>query len=194
MKEKTHKDIKIEALPQSKVKITGEIEAKHFDQARQAVIKKAKETAELPGFRAGKAPEAMVIEHLGEIRILERAAEDVINNAYGDILDEHNVRAIGMPSISITKIAAGNPLGFVIETAVMPEITLENYKKLAIEAKKSIPDAPQSVDEKEIDKIIEDLRKHMATPAAEGEAEPKLPEVNDEFAKKFGDFASVADL
>lgn len=194
MKNKTFKDIKIETLPASKVKITGEVETDHFDKARLAVIKNATETAELPGFRAGKAPQAMVESHLGEAKILQQAAESVLNEIYGDILEEHSIRAIGMPMISITKIAKGNPLGFIIETAVMPEITLENYKKLASEAKKSIPDAPTSVEEKEIEKIVEDLRKHMAEPAAEGEKEPKLPEMTDEFAKKFGDFATVADL
>ncbi len=203
-KEKAYKDIKIESLPESRVKIIGEVEAAHFDKARTAVIKSAVETAELPGFRIGKAPEAMVLKHLGEAKILERAAEAVLNEIYGDILEEHKVRAIGMPAITITKIATENPLGFIMETAVLPEVSLENYKKLATEASKSIPDAPTTAEEKEIEKVVEDLRKHMAEPATEegsasensGETkkEPNLPEMNDEFAKKFGDFATVADL
>ncbi len=190
MKEKTYKDIKIETLPESRVKITGEVEADHFEKARLAVIKNATETAELPGFRTGKAPQSMVELHLGEAKILQQAAEAVLNEIYGDILDEHKVRAIGMPTIAITKIAKGNPLGFIMETAVMPEIALENYKKLATEAAQSIPEAPTSVEEKDIEKIVEDLRKHFAEDAEK----KQLPEVNEEFVKKLGDFATVADF
>ena len=190
MKEKKYTDIKIETLPESRVKITGEVEATHFEKARLAVIKNATETAELPGFRTGKAPQSMVESHLGEAKILQQAAEAVLNEIYGDILDEHKVRAIGMPMIAITKIAKGNPLGFSLETSVMPEITLENYKKLATEAMKAIPEAPTSVEEKDIEKIVEDLRKHFAEDAEKKE----LPEVNEEFVKKLGDFATVADF
>jgi len=191
MNEKSYRNIKIESLPGSKAKISGEITVSAFEKARKTAIEHAKVSTEVPGFRVGKAPENLVINHVGEIKILERAAESAINDMYADIIDDHKVRAIGMPHISITKIATGNPLGFILETSVMPEISLSNYKALASEAIKKIDDAITTVEEKEVDDVIQDLRKRLG--AMEGE-EKGLPEFNDEFVKKLGDFATVNDF
>lgn len=188
MSKKIYQNIKTESVPGSKLKISGEITAEAFEKARKESLSKFVAEAEIPGFRAGKAPEAMVMRHLGEMRVLEKAAEAAINEAYTEILKEENIRAIGLPWVSVTKIAKDNPLGFEIETAVMPEVVLENYKKVAKEAREKISDAPETVEEKEVNDVIEDLRKRM-----KGEEE-NLPEVNIEFVKKFGEFESVEDF
>lgn len=148
-------------MPASQVKITGEIHADVLEKARKTVIENTVATAELPGFRAGKAPEAMVLSHVGEGKILERAAERVLNDSYSEILEENNIRAIGTPMISVTKLAAGNPLGFAIITAVMPEIALGDYHKLAKEAAQKNPITEPIVDEKDIDAFTEDLKKQI---------------------------------
>lgn len=211
--EKMYSDIKVETLPQSQVKISGEITEKAFEKARKTALEQFKLAVEIPGFRVGKAPEALVVKHVGEMKILERAAANSIEDAYGLILDEFKVRAIGQPAVTITKIAANNPLGFVLETAVMPEVSIENYEKIAQEAVAKIPDAPETAEEKEIDEVIEDLRKRVAIETAsvapvdknaadvnanpgdeKAAAEPVLPEVNNEFVKKFGNFENVADF
>lgn len=217
-KVKTFRNIKVETLPESRVRITGEIDEKTFDQARREYIDQAKATTEIPGFRAGKAPEHVIVKHVGEMKILERAAESCINEAYDSILTEHGVRAIGMPTLSITKLALGNPLGFSLETAVFPEISLAGYKKFAKEARGQVADAPTKIEEKEIDQVIEDIRKHFAqaniantekasadktaTKSAPGSGSvkdsaspaPLLPEFNDDFVKQLGDYKNVADF
>lgn len=187
--EKKHQNIKIEKLPDSRVKISGEIGVEHFEKARRAALEQIRLAAEIPGFRAGKAPEAVVVKHVGGMKILEDAAQSAINDVYGDILDENNIRAIGLPSVSITKLAPGNPLGFFIETAVMPEIVFENYVQLAKTALATVPAPSASVEEKEIDAVIEDLQKRLKKTE-----DKELPEFNDEFVKKLGDFKDVADF
>ncbi len=216
MTEKTYQDVKIEKLGNSKVKITGEVTEAAFERARKMAVEHMKIAAEIPGFRAGKAPEAVLTNHIGEPKILERAAEDAINEAYGKIIEDENLRAIGMPRVSITKMAKGNPLGFIIETEIMPEIVLGEYKKIAADAVSKIPEASKTVEAKEIDAVIDDIRKHFGaadtakttgaektapqvTDGKETEAKeiepktPALPELNDEFAKKAG-FETVEAL
>ncbi len=213
MKDKKHQNIKIEKLPASKVKIIGEVTTEAFEKARKTALEHITIATEIPGFRAGKAPEAMVVKHVGEIRILERAAESAINDIYGDILEEHDIRAIGAPAIAITKIAAGNPLGFTIETSVMPEIVVGDYKKTAKTAVAQVADPKTTVEEKEIDAVIEDIRKHVGSmmvdePGSEGtdtedaktptddaekpKKEKELPVFDDEFVKKIGNYENVA--
>lgn len=202
MSEKTYQNIVVESLPESRAKISGEISAEAFEKARKKALEQITSNTEVPGFRAGKAPEAVVVKHVGEMKILERAAEAATNEAYAEILREHNVRAIGIPTIAITKIAVGNPLGFVMETAIMPEIKLDNYAALSKEAKAKVPDASEVVDEKEIEAVINDLRKRVGLESSVGKNhshdghdhthdDNDLPELNEEFIKKFGEFKDV---
>src|SRR3954464_2553723 len=124
------KNVVVNKLPKSEVEIEAEIIATALDEARNTAIKEMSETLEIPGFRVGHVPENIVVRHIGDMKLLERAAAIVIDAEYGNIISEHNVRAIGMPKITITKLAPGNPMSFKAITAVLPKVELEDYKTI----------------------------------------------------------------
>jgi FKBP-type peptidyl-prolyl cis-trans isomerase (trigger factor) len=100
---------------------------------------------------------------------------------------------ITQPRVAVTKLAPGNPIEFKMTVAIMPEIGLPDYKKIAKEemAKK---DEPIIIGDEDVNKVIEDIRKRMAPlPEKDGE-EPKLPELNEELIKQLGNFNDVADF
>jgi FKBP-type peptidyl-prolyl cis-trans isomerase (trigger factor) len=83
----------------------------------------------------------------------------------------------------------------------MPKAELPDYKSIAKEVSKIKKEV--SVEEKEIDEAIVDIQKHRAheemhqkgIPHTEGdEKDLVLPEINDEFVKTLGDFATVEDF
>jgi len=115
----------------SQVKIAGEIPFSELEEERKAAIKHLGTNVKLDGFRPGHIPTTVLEKHLGEMTVLTEMAERVIGHMYPHILEAHAIDAIGYPQISITKIAAGNPLGFTATVAVMPTITLPDYKQLA---------------------------------------------------------------
>jgi len=115
----------------SQVKIAGEIPFSELEEERENAIKHLGTNVKLDGFRPGHIPTTVLEKHLGEMTILTEMAERVIGHMYPHILEAHAIDAIGYPQISITKIAAGNPLGFTATVAVMPTITLPDYKQLA---------------------------------------------------------------
>lgn len=124
-------NLEIKKLPESEVEIAGEIEADVFESFQGEAIKKLSAGIKIDGFRQGNVPEKILIEKVGEGAILETAAEIALQKIYPRILEENKIFAIGRPQITITKIARNNPLGFKIKTAVMPEIQLPDYKKIA---------------------------------------------------------------
>ena len=147
--------------PQSQVKIVGEIPWEEVEPARSSAIKDLGANIELDGFRKGHVPEAMLVKHIGEMAILSEMAERTIAHMYPHILEEHKIDAIGHPKVELTKLAANNPLGLSITVAVIPEITLPDYKKLAAEINKG--KESKDVTEAEIEKqISEILRQKMA--------------------------------
>lgn len=194
MADKKYK-IEIKNLEGSEIDISGEIPTDEFSGYRAEVIKELGAEVEIAGFRPGHVPDNVLIKHLGEERILQAMAREAIASAYPIIIEENKLDVIGRPEITITKIAAGNPLGFKIRSAVMPKIKLPDYKKIAKEVMGEPVEQVITPDE-EVEKVILDIRRSRSQPTEpEKKIEDKdLPELTDEEAKTLGKFESVADL
>ena len=198
--------IKIKKLPKSLIEIEGELDATLFESYFEKALNKIGENVELPGFRKGKAPKNILLANVKEIHILEEMAELALGEHYPKIMLEEKIDAIGRPDIAITKLARNNPLGFKITVAVLPEIKLADYKKVAkdILNEDKTTDKDMVVTDEELENTIMDIRKsrapkvHMAEAGKEGEenkiTEPELPAFDDEFVKGLGPFENVADF
>ena len=201
----------IKKLDKSEVEITGILEVVEFEKYEEKALERIGERMELPGFRKGKAPATIIKENTNDMMLLEEMAEAALQDCYIKILKEHMIDAIGRPQVAITKIARGSDLEFKITTAVMPEIKLPEYKDIAKEQNgKEENKKVISVEESEVDKVVNDLRKMRAEQAKgsnhEGHenmteeehaaAHPEIPEsewpeLNDEFVKSFGNFETA---
>lgn len=125
----------IKLLPGSEVEIAGEISAGDFELSREQVIKELSLEIKVDGFRPGNVPEKILTEKIGEPAILEKMAIFTLQKEYPEIIKRHKIKAIGRPEILITKLAKDNPLGYKIKTAVLPEMDLPDYKKIAADAR-----------------------------------------------------------
>jgi trigger factor len=200
----------IKKLAKSEVEIVGVLEVAEFEKYEEKALERIGERLELQGFRKGKAPASIVKENVEEMELLQEMAEIALMDNYIKILEENKIDAIGRPEIAITKIGKGSDLEFKIMTAVLPEMKLPDYKKIAEEeSKKEDFKKEIIVDEADIEKMILDLRKmraeqirpkheHMEgeNEEAHAEAHKDIPEseypvFDDAFVKTFGDFANA---
>lgn len=210
--QKHYKDVKLSPLPERELEIIGAITAEKMTLMREKALKKLKENVELPGFRKGTAPDSLVAQKVGEGTILEEAAEIALTEEYPNILEEHNIDAIGRPEITITKIGVGSDMEFKIKTSLMPDVKLADYKKIASsllkrsESNKSSEALASTVSEKDVEDVIQNIRENIAHDKVHAEAggghehnhrkieDSDLPEVNDEFAKMLGNFESLEEM
>jgi len=196
-----HKIINTKKLDNSEVEIECEIGHEEVVCYRSKAIESLQKELNLPGFRPGHVPENMIIQHIGEQGLLAEMAELAINDSYSNIIVESKQNFISMPDVQITKIAIGNPINFKISGQVMPEVELTDYKKIA-KSENGKKEESTEVTEKEIAETIEQIRTNYAQrnhTHAEGEKHKEgekldLPEINDEFVTKLGDFKDVADF
>lgn len=198
--------INIQPAGEGELELTTELDAEIFNSYRPKALKALGESAKVDGFRPGHIPEKILIEQIGEEKILWEMAEQAIADYYPLLLQENKIVALGQPQVTITKVAKDNPLGFKIKTAIMPEIKIGNYKKIAEEINKK-PEEKIETEDKEINKVIEEIRKSRATAEhaqhehKEGEEckhedllTKELPEINDEFAQSLGQFKNLEEL
>ena len=184
------KNFSVEKQEGSQVKITGEIPTEELEKHRAAAVKALGKNVKIDGFREGHVPEEMLVKQIGEINILTEMAERALAAAYPKAVAEHKIQAIGHPQIEITKIAAGNPLGFAATVAILPEIKLPDYKKIAADVNKKKETV--LVTDEEVEKQIKDiLRQKIAYERMQEKAQEKaetgegdLPTPESEAAKK----------
>jgi FKBP-type peptidyl-prolyl cis-trans isomerase (trigger factor) len=177
----------LEKGDKSTVEIKGTIAAEQFEKERVRAVQNVANSIHIDGFRAGKIPENVIVQKFGETPILEEMAQLALAKAYPSILKEHELEAIGRPDISITKLAKGNPLEFTIKTAVLPEVTLPDYRKIA---KKVMGDVGESTEAsaQEVEDVmteVKNLRKNE---------DGTTPELTDDFIKTLGNFESLIDF
>lgn len=208
--------ITLKKLPKSEAQIDIVLDAAEFEAYHERGWKRVQEMAEVDGFRKGNAPEEVVVKKYGDMIILEEMANLALRDAYMKAIDEHKIVPVTDPKITITKLAKGNPLEMTITVPFMPDVELPAYKKVAKEAAKD--DKPVEVTDKDIEDVVEELRKGRAQQhhhdhhnhdghdhgdpnhtheevSPEKKADAALPELNDEFAQSFGpDFKTLADL
>lgn len=202
---KSYDSATIKKLEKSTIEIVGSISAEVLESNRPKALKNINDSVTIDGFRKGMVPENVLTAKVGDMAILEEMAELALSKAYFDIVIDNKIDAIGRPETHITKLAKDNPLEFKIITAVVPEIKLPDYKKLALdEIKKSSPDE-EKVTEKDIDEAILRIRKshvsheghdHSKMTAEEHEKAimDNLPELTDDFVQKLGEFKDIPDF
>lgn len=168
------------------------------------------ESIEIAGFRKGHIPENIVVEKVGEAKILEEATDILLREHFAKIMEQEKFDIIGQPKISITKLALGNPVEFKATFALMPIFELPDYKKIAASSKQQVASKEKKEDleanEKEIEDVLLQIRKnkahfdwHEAHPEDKGHnhseiKDKDLPELNDEFAQKAGNFKNLDEL
>ena len=74
--------VQVENLEKSMAKLTIEVSAEQFEAAMQKAYIKNKGRIQLPGFRKGKAPRAMIEKMYGAGIFYEDAANEIIPEAY----------------------------------------------------------------------------------------------------------------
>ena len=189
--EKSYTKLKKLSEKNGDIEFQAEVPVELLDEYSLAALAELAEDFALPGFRKGKVPQEKVREHIGEMSLLEDAANEAVRDAMQQIAEDEKLDVIGRPQVTITKIAPKNPLEFKIRYALFPDISLPDYKKIG----KTIFERkdPTDVTEKEIDEAVERIQRMImgattsATPAAP-EKDAPVPPLTDETVKQLGNF------
>ena len=146
----------LKQLPKSQVELEITVLPADYTKEMEAAAGRLSQRAAIHGFRPGKAPYEIVKQSLGEIKILEEALQSIVEKNYHLAVIAEKIETIGMPEITIEKMAPGNDFVFKAVAALLPSVKLADLSK--IDAKKK----ELSVGEKEINDVLENLRKMQA--------------------------------
>ena len=145
--------LQVEKLEKNMAKLTVEVPAEQFDEALKTSYKKNRNRFNIPGFRKGKAPQAVIEKMYGPGVLYEDAVDEVINKTYGDAMKESGLDIVSRPEISVEKIEKGETFVYTALVAVKPPVTLGEYK--GIEVERARPEVTDADIEAELKKVQE---------------------------------------
>ena len=125
--------LQVEKLEKNMAKLTVEVPAEQFEKALTTAFNKNKSRFNIPGFRKGKAPQAMVEKMYGVEVLYEDAINEALDATYGDAVTESELDVVSRPEIDVVQVEKGKELIYTATVAVKPEVTLGEYKGIEVE-------------------------------------------------------------
>ena len=125
--------VQVEKLEKNMAKLTVEVSAEDFKAAIKKAYNKTKNRFAIPGFRKGKASQAVIEKMYGEAVFYEDAADEAINSTYAEAMKESGLDIVSRPEITVEQIGKGQAFIYSALVAVKPEVTLGEYKGVEVE-------------------------------------------------------------
>jgi len=123
----------VETLSPTRAKLTVEVPFEELKPSLDAAYQQIAKQINVPGFRRGKVPPAIIDRQVGRDAVLNEAVNDVLPKAYMEALQENHLEPLAQPEIEVTRLEDNDTLEFTAEVDVKPEISLPAYDDLEAE-------------------------------------------------------------
>jgi trigger factor len=138
------------------ITLTVDADAKDLAPIRTHVISHFRRSVRIPGFRAGRAPDAMIEQNIPQQQFLDEFMEHALNDLYGRAVDTEKIRPVSTPDVQLKKFVPYTELQFEAVTEILGPVKLPNYKTIKLARKKV------DITAADVAEIIKNLQARMA--------------------------------
>ncbi|MBA7672325.1 Trigger factor [subsurface metagenome] len=131
-----------------------EMEPAEVEESLEESYHRLARKVNIPGFRKGKAPRAVLERYIGKESLLEDALDNLLPQAYEKAIKEQEIEAFARPSV---EIAQTDPVVFKATVPLKPTIELGDYHNIQLTPE------PVELTEEDVNTVIEQLRRQHAT-------------------------------
>jgi trigger factor len=151
----------VEQLSPTRVKLAISATAEDLKPHLEHAYGHIAEQINIPGFRKGKVPPAIIDQRVGREAVIEHAVNEGMDGFYRAAIEETQIRPLGRPEADVVewpdKKDFSGELQLAIEVDVRPEIELPAYEGLTLEVK------PVEVSDEDVEKELDTLRARFGT-------------------------------
>ena len=134
--------------------LTIEMEPAEVEASLEKSYSRLVKKTNIPGFRKGKAPRAVLERYIGRESLVEDALNNLLPEAYEKAIKEQKIEAFASPSI---EIAQTDPVVFKATVPLPPTVELGDYHHIQVTPE------PVELTEDDVNAVIEQLRHRQAT-------------------------------
>jgi trigger factor len=147
----------VETLSPTRVRLAIEVPFVELEPSLKKAYREIGQQVQVPGFRRGKVPAAVIDQRVGRGAVLNEAVQEAIPQNILAAVREHDLKTLGRPEVEITEFNDGDSLNFTAEVDVRPEITLPDPATIEVTVDEL------QIDDSEIDEQVKNLRERFAT-------------------------------
>ncbi len=148
--------VQVETVDSVRRRLVVEIPAEDVTREIDQAFSELRQTANVPGFRRGRVPRA-VLERVAGERLRAEVLERLVQDSFIDALRGENIDAIGYPEITTESAAqSGEPLRYSATVEVKPEVQLVDYAGIEVER------PLRAVADDDVDGYLEQMRQSAA--------------------------------
>ena len=147
-------NVTAERIPDSQVVLTIEVDPERVEKSMDQAYRRVLPRVRVPGFRPGKAPRRVLERHVGREALLHEALDKLVPEVVDEAIKAQDLQMVDQPGLEIASL---DPVVIKATIPVRPTVDLGSYRELRIEAE------PPVVDEAEVERQIDDLRRRYAT-------------------------------
>jgi trigger factor len=145
--------VSTENLESCRIALNIEAEAGELDKSLDEAYHHLVNEVSIPGFRKGKAPRAILVQHIGKKNLLEEALEHLIPQLYKQAIESQKLEPIAEPQIEVTQT---EPVVFKAIVSLKPEVKLGDYHSIRLE-----PTPVIEISEEKINTAMEEFRERQ---------------------------------
>ena len=147
----------VETLSPTRAKLTVEVPFSELKPNLDAAYRKIAQQINVPGFRKGKVPPAVIDRQVGRGPVLDQAINEALPQLYVRALQENDLQPLAQPEIDVTRLEDNDTFAFTAEVDVRPEIQVPPYDGLEVQ----VDDV--AVTDDDVAEQVEALRERFAT-------------------------------
>lgn len=147
----------VEVLSPTRIRLDVEVTYAELESHVANAYKKVASQVNIPGFRKGKIPAAMIDQRVGRGAVIDEAINTALPLFYGQAAREHSVAVIGRPEVDVKEFVDKDKLVFTVEVDVRPEVVLPDFSKITVEVDDVV------VADADVDEQVESLRTRFGT-------------------------------
>lgn len=148
-------NVQVNTVSESRKSLVVTLDKSEVDTEHKSVVAEYVRLARLPGFRPGKAPEALVLKRFGK-EIGEEFKNKVVTKAYRSAIEKEKIDVLNVVNVEEGTIEAGLSAAVTVTVDVRPEFELPNY--VGLETK--VPSAEPK--DAEVDEVLQNIRAEAA--------------------------------
>ncbi len=145
--------IELEKQEHNVVKMNIEFPAKDAVDAYNKASMRISQHMNIPGFRRGKAPRAVVEQHIGADRIKYEALESLLPRVFQQAIKENDLDVISQPTVEHYDFNVGEDLKITAKVEVRPEFDLKEYKGLTVDVEEYV--IPEDAYDKSLQNMLD---------------------------------------
>ena len=159
--------VTVEEVGPARVRIKIEVPQERIEARLSSDLNELRHTAEVPGFRVGRAPRKLIEKRFGD-ETRDRLKNVLLAEAMEGAIEEHKIKTLGEPDLDLEaiKMPDEGPMCFEVETDIEPKFDLPELKGIAVSK------AVISIGDEEVESTVKSMlaREGVYEPVTKGAA------------------------